>query len=169
MTLLPFRGAIGARCPLSVSSRREDAVVSPPNYSLLLIMVCFWLVFFVVKGQLLKPLGSLMDERDRRERDAREGFTEARTAFDEAVARCESELADAARTGQKERTELRAAGEAVRRARLDAARARGQERLAQLGAELDDASRTARQELRGRAEALSRQLAEHLLGRRLAS
>jgi F-type H+-transporting ATPase subunit b len=144
-------------------------VVSPPNYSLLLIMLCFWLIYFVVKGQLLKPVGGILDERARRELGARESFDSAKVAFDEAITRCESELAEAARTGQQGRAELRAAGEAVRRAKLEAARAEGQERLARLGAELEDAAMAARRELRERAGTLSRQLAEHLLGRRLAS
>lgn len=144
-------------------------MVSPPNLSLLLIMACFWLIYFIVKGQFIDPLGKLLDERERRRRDAAAEIEVTRAAFDNAVARCEKDLSAAAAAAQKQRAEMRAAGEAARRAALDAARIQGQERLAVFASELDAAAASARLELRSRAQQLSRELAERLLGRRLAS
>lgn len=144
-------------------------MVSPPNYSLLLIMACFWLVYFLVSSLLLKPLGALIDERDRRVREARDDIEKARQAFDDTMTKCEKELAVVASAAQKERAELRGAGEATRRAALDGAREKGQARLAALAQEIQESSAGAQRELRSRAEELSRELAEHLLGRRLAS
>ena len=41
-------------------------MIAPPNLSLLLIMACFWMVFFLVWRLLVKPLGVVIDERDTR-------------------------------------------------------------------------------------------------------
>ena len=144
-------------------------MVSPPNLSLLLIMACFWLIYFIVKSQFITPLGAVIDERERRRREAGAEIEAARLAFDDTMARCERDLAQAAAAAQKHRADLRAEGEAARRARLDAARAEGQVHLARLTEELRAAADAARQELRDRTRQLSRELAERLLGRRLAS
>ncbi len=142
--------------------------MAPPNYSLLLIMACFWLVYLLVSTQLVKPLGRVLDERDARVKSARERYEEARQALEGAVQRCERELAGAAADGQRERASLRASGEAARRARLETARAEVQERLGGLGRELEDASQAARAALRERSSALAHELASRLLGRSVA-
>lgn len=144
-------------------------MISAPNLSLLLIMACFWLVYLLVSTQFLKPVGALLDEREKRVRSAREAFDAAKKQLDEAIAGCERELAQAAAEGQKARAGLRAEGEATRRARLDAARQQGQERLAVLSGELDKATEEARAALRARSGEVARSLVERLLERRVAS
>ena len=99
--------------------------MSPPNLSLILIMACFWLVYLLVTTQFLKPVGSLLDQRESQIRTARETFAQAKEQLGEAIARCERDLAQAAGEGQKVRATLRAEGESVRRARLEAARQQG--------------------------------------------
>ena len=47
-------------------------MIAPPNYSLLFIIACFWLVYFIVSRLLVKPLGETLDERHRRAAVARE-------------------------------------------------------------------------------------------------
>jgi F-type H+-transporting ATPase subunit b len=139
-----------------------------PNYSLLLVMACFWLVYLVVSTQLVRPLGKLLDERELRVKAAREGYENAQQALAEAVARCERELSVAASEGQRERASLRAVGDEERRRKIEAARSEVQQRLAQLSGELDEASRAARAALRERSGELARELASHLLGRSVA-
>jgi F-type H+-transporting ATPase subunit b len=143
-------------------------VLALPNYSLLLVMACFWLVFLLVSTQLVRPLGRLLQEREGRIDAARVGHERARAELTEAMARCDREVASAAAEAQKDRAALRAAGEAARRARLDETRAQVQTRLATLGAELDEASRAARAVLRERGAEMARELASRLAGRRLA-
>ena len=138
-----------------------------PNFSLLLVMACFWLVYLVVSTQLVKPLGQLLNQREERITTARESHEHSFVALAEAVARCERQLAAAAE-GQKARAALRAAGEAGRRGRLEEARSQVQQRLARLDAELDEASRGARASLREQASGLARELASRLAGRRVA-
>src|SRR5512136_2590157 len=142
--------------------------MASPNFSLFLIMACFWLVYLLVYTQLVKPLGRVLDEREARVKTAREGFEQARQALAEAVARCERDLAGAASEGQRERASLRASGEATRRGKLEAARAEVQGHLTRLSRELDEASRAARATLRDRSGQLARELASRLIGRSVA-
>jgi F-type H+-transporting ATPase subunit b len=146
----------------------EDSVLALPNYSLLLVMACFWLVFLLVLTQLVRPLGRLLEEREGRIEAARLGHERARAELTEAMARCDREVASAAAVAQKDRAALRAAGEAARRARLEETHAEVQKRLAKLGVELDEASHSARAVLRERSALLARELASRLVGRRLA-
>jgi F0F1-type ATP synthase membrane subunit b/b' len=136
---------------------------------LLLIMACFWLVYLLVSSQFLRPVGALLDERETQIRSARETFDKAKADLSEALAGCERELAQAAGEGQRTRAALRAAGEATRRAKLDAARQRGQEKLAALGVELTAVTDEARAALRSRCRELGHALAERLVERRIAS
>ena len=142
-------------------------MLAPPNFSLLLVMACFWLVFILVSTQFVKPLGALLDERERRDRDAREQLGSARQTLDEALARCERELAQAASEAQKDRAALRAAGEVSRRARLESARNQAQEHLARLDGELRHATEEARGRLRESTVGLAGELASRLAGRNL--
>jgi F-type H+-transporting ATPase subunit b len=144
-------------------------MIAPPNLSLLLIMACFWLVYALVRTQFVTPLGKVLDERERRIREGRDTLATAQERVSAALASCERELATAASEASKQRTALRAEGETVRRARLEQARAQATERLLALAQDLDEAARAARGELRKGAETLARELAERLMGRRLAS
>ena len=143
-------------------------MLAPPNFSLLLIMACFWLVFVLVATQLVGPIGKVLDDRARRDLEAREALATAQSVLKEAIERCERELAAAAAEAQRERTALRASGESARRARLEAARTLAQERLAHLDDELREASAQGRERLRERAGALARELASRLVGRSIA-
>jgi F0F1-type ATP synthase membrane subunit b/b' len=142
-------------------------VITPPDLSLIFIMLCFWAVFFVVSSQIVKPLGRVLDEREALSRGARQRLEEARSALQAAMARTENELAAASVEATRERASMRAEGEATRRARLDAARERSQQTLARLGQDLDQASAEARAGLRASTEHLARELASRLLGRGL--
>jgi F-type H+-transporting ATPase subunit b len=143
-------------------------VLGLPNYSLLLVMACFWVVFWLVATQLVGPVGRILDERERRNRAAAETLETAQHRLEEALTRCERELAVAAAEAQKDRSALRTAGEQARRAKLEAARERSQERLAQLDVELRAASAEARGRLRERCGELAHEIAVRLLGRRVA-
>lgn len=136
-----------------------------PNLSLLLIMVCFWAVFALVTTQLVRPLGALLEQRQKRIREGADLLSVAQMQSQEALQRCERALVSASLQGQQERASVRAAAEAARREKLEAARAAGQERLAKLSAELEQASQQARSELGVRSRELAARLAEQLLGR----
>jgi F0F1-type ATP synthase membrane subunit b/b' len=147
----------------------EVSVIAPPNASLLLIMACFWLVYLVVRMQLVKPLGELLDERSRRIREAAELLSETREQAAAGLDDCHRRLAEAAAEAQRERLATRAAADAARRGSLEAARERGQQRLAELARELDVARDEARTTLRERSRELAVALAERLLERRVTA
>jgi len=143
-------------------------MLAPPNFSLLLVMACFWLVFLLVRSQLVKPLGALLDQRERQISDAQRSFDRAQQALRDTLERCERELAEVGAEAHRERAAQRAAGESARRAALDAARLQAQERLAALTGALEIASAAARISLRERSLELARELASRLIGRRVA-
>jgi F0F1-type ATP synthase membrane subunit b/b' len=150
-----------------VGATREVCVLAP-NLSLLFVMACFWLVYLLVSSQFVKPLGAVLDEREKRSREARAAFDQAEQALTAAIEKCERQLAAAAAEGQKERTLLRAAGEATRRARLDEARDQTQQHIVELKRQLAGASDQARAQLRSRTGQLARELASRVLGRSVA-
>lgn len=140
-----------------------------PNLSFLLVVGCFWLAFWVVDRQLVRPILALLDERDRRLSSGRAAFEAAKAALEQALAARERELAQAVAEAQKERALLRAEGERRRREMLEAAREQGQKRLAAFQAELAREVQRARQQLEEQTIHLARELAQRLLGRALAS
>jgi len=140
-------------------------VITPPDLSLLFIMLCFWAVFFVVSTQLVRPLLRILDQREQQVRGARQDLEASRAQLQQAVAASEHELAAAAIEATRERAALRAEGETSRRARLDAARTLAQQRLSGLATELDEAAAAARAGLKAQTAQLARELASQVLGR----
>jgi len=143
--------------------------MTPPNLSLLFVMVCFWVTLWLVNRYLIRPVGTVVGERRRRIDDAQQEWAAKNEAYLAAVARVEEEVSQAARDAAKIRATARETAMAERQASLDDARARADERL---GGVLDTMAKeadTARQDLRRRAEDLARLLAGRLLGREIVS
>jgi F0F1-type ATP synthase membrane subunit b/b' len=136
---------------------------------LILVMVCFWVTLWVVNRFLLHPVGTVISERRRRIDGAQQEWSAKNEEYLAAVARVEDEVAAAAREGSSIRADARQRAMDERQATLDQARARADERLAQVLGELDEDAAAARSDLRRRAEELARLLASRLLGRELAS
>lgn len=144
-------------------------MIPSPNFSLLFIIACFWLVYLVVSRWLVKPLGGMLDERRRSAVQASEGLGAAQDRLKQSLARCERELATAGAEASKQRQALRTEGESLRAARVGAARQQSQDTLAALGSELDAAVATARAGIRSQAAVLARELASRLAGREVAA
>jgi len=143
--------------------------MSAPNYSLLFIMVCFWIAYWVVNRYLVRPVTAVMEARERRIADAEAEWQAKHEEFLSATRRLEAELEEAAREAAKRREALRAEAEAERQRRLEAARAEAQRRLEAALAELDREAEAAREALRSEAEGLARLMAGRVLGREVAS
>ncbi len=140
-----------------------------PNYSFLLVVTCFWLAYWVVNRNLVRPLLAVLHEREQRATEGRKAHEQAKATLEQALAQREKELALVAAEAQKERASLRAEGEARRRELLEAAREQGQRRLAVFAAELEQEVAQERAKLAGEVQTLARRLAERLLGRALAA
>ncbi len=143
--------------------------MNPPNVSLLFIMACFWLTYWVVLQFLVKPVTAVVEERRRRVEGAERTWASKHQEYLSATERLESEMEEAARAASKLRAELRRQGQEHRQERLDATRRQVDQRLREALGELDREEETARAELRGRARTLAAELASRLLERRVAS
>ena len=142
--------------------------MSPPDLSLIFIMVCFWATLWIVHRSLIRPVGTVIGERRRRIDDAQQEWSAKNEEYLAAVSRVEEEVSAAAREAARIRAEARQHAMDTRQAMLDQAHARADEQLVAVLDTLDKDSETARADLRNRAEELARMLASRLLGRELA-
>jgi len=142
--------------------------MSPPDLSLILIMVCFWATLWIVHRFLIRPVGKVMGERGRRIDDAQQEWSAKNEEYLAAVSRVEEEVSAAAREAARIRAEARQHAMDERQSALDQARARADERLLGVLDTLEKDAENARTDLRTRAEGLARLLASRLLGRELA-
>ena len=140
-----------------------------PDYSLLYIMACFWIAYWIVDRFLLRPVTAVVEARKKRIDDAEAQWSSKHEEYLSATRRLEAELEQAAREAAKRREALRAEAEAERQKRLEAARAEAQARLEAALAELEKDAEAAREALRGEAEKLGRLMAGRVLGREVAS
>ena len=143
--------------------------MSPPDLSLILIMVCFWATLWIVHRFLIRPVGTVIGERRRRIDDAQQEWSAKNEEYLAAVARVEDAVAGAAKDAAKIRADARQHAMDDRQAALDQARGRAEERLLEVLDTLDKDAEAARSDLRNRAEELAHLLASRLLGRELAS
>lgn len=143
--------------------------MTPPNVSLVLIMVCFWVTMWLVSRFLIRPVTAVLDDRRRRIDGAKQEWTARNEEHLAAVMRIENEVQNAARDASKSRADARQRAMDARNLALETARARADERLTSVIESLDRDAEAARGELRRRAEELARLLAGRLLGRELAS
>ena len=143
--------------------------MSPPDVSLILIMVCFWATLWIVHRFLVRPVGTVIGERRRRIDDAQQEWSAKNEEYLAAVSRVEDEISAAAKDAARIRADARQHAMDDRQAALDQAHARADERLLGVLETLDRDADIARSDLRSRAEDLARLLASRLLGRELPS
>lgn len=143
--------------------------MTPPNVSLILVMVCFWATLWLVNRFLIRPVGETLAERRNRVVSAQEEWSARHEEHLTAVARIESELDEAAREAGQARAALRQEAMDARQTALETAKARAEARLLEAVDELDRHAEKARAELRSTARQLARMLAERLLAREVRS
>ncbi len=143
--------------------------MSPPNLSLLFIMVCFWIAYWLVNRHLIRPVTGILEERRRRVEGAEAEWASKHQEYLSATERLERELEQAAREAARRREELRAAAEAERSTRLEAARTEAQAKLEEALAALEKDAASAREALRREAGHLAKLMAGRVLGREVAS
>ncbi len=139
--------------------------MTPPNLSIVLIMLCFWLTLWLVNRFLIRPVNTVLDQRHDRIDGAQKKWTAKNEELLSATARIEDELVEAARIAAKTRETYRSGAQQERQLQLDTAKKNAEERLdvALEGLSLD--AEKARTDLRERAEGLSQEFARRLLGR----
>ena len=139
--------------------------MTPPNMSLFLVMVCFWVTLWIVHRFLIRPVGDVISERSRRIDDAQQEWSAKNEEYQAAIDRAQDAVTEAAKDAARIRAEVRQQAMDARQAALDEARAKADERLVGALDTLDADAEAARSDLRRRAEELARLLAGRLLGR----
>jgi len=142
--------------------------MNTPNLSLLLIMICFWVAFWVVNRFLIKPVSAVVTERQSRLDKAQQEWSTRNQQYLAATAKLEAENEAAARAAAKHRAELRQSALTARGQRLESTRGAANERLEKALHGLDEEAKKARTELERRARELAVTLASHLLEREVA-
>jgi len=142
--------------------------MTPPNLSLLLIMICFWLTMWVVYRFLIRPVGTVLAERQGRIDGASARWQSTHDEYLASTERLEVEMQEAARAAAKVRAEHRQRALDARQATLDAARGDADDQLRAALAELEVEAERARNELRSRADQLAQLFATQLLGRKVS-
>ena len=139
--------------------------MTPPNLSLILVMVCFWVTMWLVYRYLIRPVGTTVDERSRRIDGAQHEWSARNEEHLAAIAQVESEVVDAAKAAAQIRSAARQEALDARQQILDNARERADARLTGALEELDQEAIRASGDLRRQAEDLARMLAGRLIER----
>lgn len=142
--------------------------MQPPNVSLVIVMVCFWLTFWLIQKFLLKPVGAVLAERRRRIEGAEEEWQTKHQEFLDETARLEAELQDAAKAAAKVRNDYQQQALDRRKARLEVARQKADAQLDEAMDTLGNEASSARTELQARARELAGLFASRLLGREVS-
>ena len=139
-----------------------------PDLSLLLVMVIFWATYVVLKVFVLKPLGSILEEREQAVAGATAALSEALDHEKETLAEIDRRLTEARKEALAARQAARADANAKRQALLEGARAQAQASVAEAQAKLDGEIAIARADLAKSAHATAADIASLALGRRIA-
>jgi F-type H+-transporting ATPase subunit b len=144
-------------------------MIKAPDVTLLYVMFAFIVSYAVMKRFLFRPLGAILERREEEERAAARIHADSLRELERAVAEGEARLAQARRDALKARETLR--GEGL--ARFEELLARAREAAS---ASVEAASRAieadaarAAADLPARSRALAVELAEKILGRKLAA
>ncbi len=141
--------------------------MDPPNLSLLMIMVCFWITFWLVRKFLILPISDILEQRRERIDSANQSWESKNQEYLSATSRLENEMEEAARNGARIREELRQQAQQARQERMQRAKAEADERLKDSLVELDGDASTVRGELEELTQQLARTFAGRLLQREL--
>jgi len=144
-------------------------MIDLPNVTSLFVLLAFGVSYGILKKYLFAPLSEILETREREERDAQKSYAESLRTLERAVAAGEEKLALARREALKTRESLRGEGMALLEERLAKARGEASREIDEGSREIAARAAELSAELPGRATSLARELAEKILGRRLAA
>jgi F-type H+-transporting ATPase subunit b len=144
-------------------------MIGLPNVTSLYVIVAFVASCWILNRFLFAPLTAILDARERDEREAEDAYTASLAALQSAVAAGEARLSDARREALRSREALRTQGLTELERRLGDASVRAADALARGTGEIEQQARDVGRTLPDRARGLARDLAEKILGRKLAA
>jgi F-type H+-transporting ATPase subunit b len=144
-------------------------MIKAPDVTALYVILAFVVSYAVMKRFLFRPLGAILEQREEEERTSARIHAESVRELERALAEGEARLSLARREALKEREALRAQG--LAKFEEDLARARGaaSASVEAASADIEREARRAAAELPSRSRALAIELAEKILGRKLAA
>lgn len=144
-------------------------MIELPNVTSLYVLLAFGVSYFILKKFLFLPLSGILETREREEREALAAYTASMETLERAVAAGEEKLSAARREALKTRESLRGEGAALLDAKLEKARVEASKEIARGVAEIEAQAADSSRQLPERAKGLARELAEKILGRKLAA
>lgn len=144
-------------------------MIKAPDVTLLYVIFAFIVSYAMMKRFLFIPLGAILQAREDEEREAARIRSESLRELERAIADGEARLAMARREGLKEREALRAEGLGVFERKLGEARQAATTSVDLASRSIEEEARRAAAELASRSRALAVELAEKILGRKLAA
>jgi F-type H+-transporting ATPase subunit b len=139
-----------------------------PDLSLLLIMVLFWATYAVLRAFVFKPLGAILDGREKETATATDALAKALENEKETLASIDRRLTETRREALAARQAARNDANATRQALLDEVREKARLAASAAQAKLDAEVVAARAELAKNVRTTAGEIASLALGRRIA-
>jgi F-type H+-transporting ATPase subunit b len=139
-----------------------------PDLSLILVMAIFWATFFVLRTSVFRPLGTILQEREKKATAAADELVRALENEKETLAELDRRLTEARREALALRQAGRSEGNTKRQAVLEKAREEARTLAEQAQARLEKNIASAREELRASSRATAAEIASFALGRKVA-
>lgn len=144
-------------------------MIKAPDVTLLYVMFAFIVSYAVLKRFLFRPLGAILEQREQEELAAARIHGESLRELERAVAEGEARLALARREALKEREALRGQGLARFEQLLEQAREKASTSVESASRTIETEAARAASDLPARARSLAVELAEKILGRKIAA
>jgi F-type H+-transporting ATPase subunit b len=139
-----------------------------PDLSLLLVMAIFWATYAVLRVFILKPLGRILEGRERAVAEATAALAGMLEQEKDTLLGIDKRLTEARREALAARHAARGEANAKRQVILEAAQEKARRAAADARARLEKDVAAARAELARSARATAAEIASRALGRRIA-
>ena len=143
-------------------------MIQLPDLSLVVVAALFWATYWILRQAVFKPLGSILEEREKASASATEALAKALENQKETLAGIDRRLTEARRDAMAEKDSARVAANARRQELLDGAREKAHAVAADAQRGLDADIAVAREQLRREAHAMAAEIATRALGRKVA-
>jgi F-type H+-transporting ATPase subunit b len=139
-----------------------------PDLSLFLVMAVFWATVIVLRTFVFRPLGTILEEREKKAAAASDALAKALENEQETLAALDRRLTAERREALGLRQAARNESSAARQTILETAREDARRLAAEAQAKLEKNVAAAREELRASARATAVEIASLALGRKVA-
>ena len=144
-------------------------MIEAPNVTTLYVFLAFGICYWILKKYLFVPLSAILDARERAEKDAEKAYADSLAKLEKAMTAGEEMLSAARREALKARESLRSESLGQLEAKLAEANGAANASVERGSREIEAQVAGFAGQLPERARALARELAEKILGRKLAA